>query len=178
MADDIILTATTRNTLLALQRVNALIGRTANRIVTGQRVSVIDDPTAFFEARSLTVRAGRLLTVKDAVDLAASTLQSTVAAIASIDAIIDQMKALALSAKSQNNNDAALTAAQFDILRTQVDNLVGDATFNSCFGGTTVGQSASHWGAPPHSRSRRAIGGPPVGTATSRIASVPQVVRE
>lgn len=131
MANDIAISEATRVTLLQLQRTNALIDRTAQRLSTGLAVgSAVDDPDAFFRAKALTDRAAALLELKDDINIAASTLQSTLDTIDSIDTLLDEMRALALSAKGESDSDAAQIAVQFDVLRTQLDALVNDATFS------------------------------------------------
>lgn len=128
---DIAISDATRVTLLQLQRTNALIDRTAQRLSTGLAVgSAVDDPDTFFRAKALTDRAASLLELKDDINLAASTLQSTLDTVDSIDSLLDQMRALALTAKGKSDADAAQIAVQFDVLRTQLDALVNDATFN------------------------------------------------
>ena len=58
MATDITLSAAVRSTLLSLINTTDLIERTQNRLATGLEVaSPIDDPVAFFQAKTLTDRA-------------------------------------------------------------------------------------------------------------------------
>lgn len=130
MAADIILTAGTRNTLLALGRTSNLLTITANRLATGLRVaSAVDDPAAFFDARSLQNRASNLQPIKDDIGLAVSSVTLALDTITQVDALIDKMKALALSANDTDNTLGASIAAQYDVLRSNIDNLVTDATF-------------------------------------------------
>ena len=131
MADDIILTPSARNTLVAIQRVNTLIDRTALRISSGQKATALENPGAFFDASALSSRAAGLLRIKDNVNIAASTLQAAVNAITSIDTLLDSAKSLAQQAKSESDANAALLAIQFDVIRGQIDDLVTDSSFNS-----------------------------------------------
>ena len=62
MSSDITLSAAVRSTLLSLISTTDLIERTQNRLSTGLKVaSAIDDPVAFFQAKTLTDRAFDLL---------------------------------------------------------------------------------------------------------------------
>ena len=62
---DINLSGATRTNLLALQRTTDLIARTQERLSTGLKVnSAIDDAIAYFQAKSLTDRAGDLAVLK------------------------------------------------------------------------------------------------------------------
>jgi flagellin-like hook-associated protein FlgL len=131
MADDIILTPSARNTLVAIQRVNTLINRTSLRISSGQKATALENPGAFFDASALTSRAAGFLRIKDNVNIAASTLQAAVDTIASIDSLLDSAKSLAQQAKSESDANAALLAIQFDVIRGQIDDLVTDSSFNS-----------------------------------------------
>ncbi len=56
MMADINLSLATRTTLLQMQRVRALIDATAQRLSSGIRVGAIDNATAYFNAKSLTLR--------------------------------------------------------------------------------------------------------------------------
>lgn len=129
---EVTLSDSTRTVLLSLQRTGALINRTQDRLATGLKVgSPLDDAQAFFVAKGLTDRANDLLEIKDSIDLAASTLGAAVVGIEGITELLDQMKALALTAKGVSNSEARDIAADFDVLRSQVDSLAGDASFNA-----------------------------------------------
>ncbi len=131
MADDIILTPSARNTLVAIQRVNRLIDRSALRISSGQKTTAFENPGAFFDASALSTRAAGLLKIKDNVNIAASTLQAAVDTVSSIDSLLDTAKSLAEQAKSESDGNAAQLAIQFDVIRGQIDDLVADSSFNS-----------------------------------------------
>ena len=54
---DVTLSAAVRNSLLSLQNTTDLIDRTQNRLSTGLKVaSAIDDPVAFFQAKTLSAK--------------------------------------------------------------------------------------------------------------------------
>jgi flagellin-like hook-associated protein FlgL len=131
MADSINLSSSTRTNLLALQNTTNLISRTQERLSTGLKVnSAIDDAIAFFQAQSLTSRAGDLSVLKDSIDQGISSVETAIAGIEAISDIVEQMKGLALGAKSEANSvNRSKAAVQFNDLRTQLDNLATDASY-------------------------------------------------
>jgi len=132
MVGEISLSAATRTNLLALQRTTQAIEITQKRLSTGLRVnSAIDDSVAFFSASSLTHRAADLQVLKDDIDQAVSSAETAVNALEAIDDLVDQMKGLALSAKSDSSStNRSKSAVQFNDLKAQLDNLANDATYS------------------------------------------------
>jgi flagellin-like hook-associated protein FlgL len=122
----------TRANLLSLQSTQTLIDRTQNRLATGLKVnSPLDDALAFFKARNLNARAGDLTTIKDGISGAISVITAATQGLTSIESTLQQMKALAQSAiASPESSTRASLASQFNELRSQVDNLAEDASFN------------------------------------------------
>lgn len=133
MVAGINLSAATSTNLLALQRTTEAIAVTQERLSTGLRVnSAIDDAIAFFNAQTLSTRASDLLVLKDDIDLAVSAAETAVTGLESIQDIVEQMKGLALSAKSDaSSENRSKSAVQFNDLHSQLDNLANDSTFNS-----------------------------------------------
>jgi flagellin-like hook-associated protein FlgL len=129
---DITLSSATRGNLLSLQSTTDLIGRTQERLATGLKVnSAIDDALAFFKARNLNSRAADLSSLKDVILGGISVIKAAVQGLESIEAVIKQMKALAQSAiSSPESTTRAKLASQFNELRSQVDNLAEDSSFN------------------------------------------------
>ena len=128
---DINLSTATRTNLLSLTRTTDLIARTQERLSTGLKVnSAIDDAIAFFQARSLSDRASDLTLLKSAIDLSINTVEVAAIGIESITGVIEQMKGLALAAKSDSSvANRSRAAVQFNDLRNQIDNLSNDASF-------------------------------------------------
>src|SRR5882672_11005478 len=122
----------TRANLLSLQSTQTLIDRTQNRLATGLKVnSPLDDALAFFKARNLNARAGDLSTIKDGISSAISVITAATQGLTSMESTLQQMKALAQSAiASPESSTRASLASQFNELRSQVDNLAEDASFN------------------------------------------------
>jgi len=134
MADNVTLTGATRTNLLSLQRTTDLIGKTQERLSTGKKVnSAIDDALAFFTARNLDNRASDLMTLKDGINEAINQVQTAVKSLESVEDVLKQMKAVAASAKSTDASDTASReklAEQFNDLRTQIDYMTQDSSFN------------------------------------------------
>ena len=128
---DISLTPSTRANLLVLQKNTALIDRTSQRLATGKRVNrPTDNVRAFFLAKSLTDRAGDLLTVKDTIGQGLSTVGGALDGIDSITRIVEQLKATANDAVDQTAASRAEQAARFDELRAQLDGIAADVNFD------------------------------------------------
>ena len=128
---DINLSGATRTNLLALQQTTNLISRTQERLSTGLKVNnAIDDAIAFFQARSLSDRASDLSVLKDSIDQGISSVETAVAGIEAISDIVEQMKGLALGAKSDADTvNRSKAAVQFNDLRGQLDNLANDSSY-------------------------------------------------
>ncbi len=132
MADEITLSSATRTNLLSLQNTSNLIGQTQQRLATGLKVnSALDDALAFFKARNLTSRASDLSSIKDAIGGGISVITAAVQGLSSIESVLKQMKAIAQSAISApESTTRAKLASQFNELRSQVDGIASDSSFN------------------------------------------------
>jgi len=132
MAQEITLSTATRTNLLSLQNTTSLIGRTQERLATGLKVnSAIDDALAFFKARNLNSRASDLQSIKDEITGGINIIKAAVQGLESIENLLKQMKALAQSAVSApESSTRAKLASQFNELRSQVDNIAEDSSFN------------------------------------------------
>lgn len=129
---DISLSSATRTNLLSLQKTTGLIGRTQERLATGLKVnSAIDDALAFFKARNLNSRAGELSTIKDSITDGINVIRAAIQGLEAIESTLKQLKAIAQSAiSSPESSTRAKLASQFNELRSQVDNLAEDSSFN------------------------------------------------
>jgi len=132
MAQEITLSTATRSNLLSLQNTTNLIGKTQERLATGLKVNnAIDDALAFFRARNLNSRASDLQAIKDQINGGISVITAATQGLESIESVLKQMKALAQSAISApESSTRAKLASQFNELRSQVDNLAEDSSFN------------------------------------------------
>jgi len=130
MAQEVTLSSAVRSNLLALQSTTKLISRTQGRLSTGLKVaSAIDDPVKYFQAKSLADRATDFSGKKDGIDQGVSTLTAASDGASSIEDIVNQMKGLALSFSSATATQISGLVAQFNDLRTQINNLASDASY-------------------------------------------------
>jgi len=129
---DITLGSATRTNLLSLQSTQTLIDRTQGRLATGLKVNnALDDALAFFKARNLNSRAADLSAIKDQIGGAISVLKAATQGLEAIESTLKQLKALAQSAiSSPESSTRAKLASQFNELRSQVDNIAEDSSFN------------------------------------------------
>jgi len=125
------LSAATRTNLLALQNTTDKIAVTQKRLSTGLKVnSALDNAISYFQARSLNDRATDLMNLKDSIDQGVSSVETAINGLDSIGKIVAQMKGLALASKSTANiEDRSRSAAQFNDLRNQLDNLANDSSY-------------------------------------------------
>src|ERR1700761_7337282 len=132
MSQEISLTSATRTNLLSLQNTTTLIGQTQQRLATGLKVnSALDDALAFFKARSLNDRASDLQNIKSNIDGSVSVITAATQGLTSMESVLQQMKALAQSAISApESSTRAKLASQFNELRTQVDGIAYDSSFD------------------------------------------------
>ncbi len=128
---DVTLSAAVRSSLLSLQNTTKLIEQTQNRLSSGLRVNgPVDDPVAFFQSKTLTDRARDFNEKKSGIDQGISTLTASLDAVEGIENIVQQLKGIALSAKSATTASQLTTlVTQFNDLRNQVDFLAADAQY-------------------------------------------------
>jgi flagellin-like hook-associated protein FlgL len=131
MAENVSLSAAVRANLLALQSTTDLIARTQGRLSTGLRVAAaVDDPVSFFQAKSLNDRADDFTVKKRGIDQGISTLTAATDAVTGVEALVQQLKGLILTAKSATTaTEVSDLVTQFNDLRTQINNLTADATY-------------------------------------------------
>jgi len=127
---DITLSAAVRGSLLSLQNTTSLVERTQGRLSTGLEVaSAIDDPVAFFQAKSLNDRAFDFNEKKDGIDQGISTVTAALGGLESIEAIVRQLKGVATSLKSATGTQFTDLVSQFSTLRSQIGTLATDASY-------------------------------------------------
>ena len=127
---DITLSEAVRSNLLSLQRTTGLIDRTQGRLSTGLRVaSPIDNAISFFQAKSLSDRAGDLTERKEGIDQGVSALEATLAATEAIEDLTTQIKGIIDSARSGDTSQRAQFRLQIEELVGQVQKLVDDASY-------------------------------------------------
>ena len=127
---DITLSAAVRSSLLSLQNTTDLIDRTQNRLSTGLKVaSAIDDPVAFFQAKTLDDRAVDFTEKKDGIDQGISTVSAALEGVEGIENIVRQLKGIAQSMKSATGTQFSDLITQFNNLRTQIGALADDTSY-------------------------------------------------
>jgi flagellin-like hook-associated protein FlgL len=132
MARSVTLSTATRTNLLSLQKTTSLIDRTQDRLSTGKKVnSALDDALSFFKARNLNDRASDLATIKDGISEGINVIKSAVQGLESIESTLKQMKAIASSARAESDSTSrGKLSSQYNELRSQIDNLTEDASYN------------------------------------------------
>jgi flagellin-like hook-associated protein FlgL len=130
MSSDINLSAAIRSSLITLQGAQTLINRTQNDLSTGLKVNnAIDNPVAFFQAQALTDRASDFSNKKDGIDQGISSLSSALQGVTSIENIVGQLQGLVLSAESASSTQIGGLVTQYNQLRTQINTLAKDTTY-------------------------------------------------
>jgi len=127
---DVTLSAAVRSSLLSLQSTTSLVERTQGRLSTGLKVaSAIDDPVAFFQAKSLSDRSFDFNEKKDGIDQGISTVTAALGGLESIESIVRQLKGVASSLKSATGTQFTDLVTQYSTLRSQIGALASDASY-------------------------------------------------
>jgi len=128
----IVLSASVRQNLLALQGTANLMSTTQNRLATGLKVnSALDNPNSYFTASGLNARAGDLNALLDSMGQAVQTLKAADEGIKGITKLVEAAKAKANQALATSvAADRSAYATEFDDLMTQIEELAGDSGYN------------------------------------------------
>ena len=127
---DVTLSAAVRSSLLSLQNTTNLVERTQGRLSSGLKVgSAIDDPVSFFQAKTLSDRAFDFNEKKDGIDQGVSTVTAAIDGLDAVESLVRQLKGLAQSLKSATGSQFTDLITQYNDLRSQVDLLTADATY-------------------------------------------------
>ncbi|MGL4811778.1 MAG: flagellin [Beijerinckiaceae bacterium] len=129
---NISISAGMRQALSALQTTTMLAAEQQVKLATGKKVnSALDNPASFFIAEGLNNRANDLSNLMDSIGLGVKTLEAADNGMKGITKLVDQAKGLARQALQTSDAATRSTlAAQFDDLRTQIDELAADSGFN------------------------------------------------
>jgi flagellin-like hook-associated protein FlgL len=101
MTDNISLSSSVRQNLLALQDTSNLMQTTQNRLATGKKVnSALDNPLNFFTSSSLNSRAKDLSGLIDAMSSGIQTIQAANNGLTAITSLTQQLKATVSQARS------------------------------------------------------------------------------
>ncbi|MBF0249263.1 MAG: hypothetical protein HQL35_01400 [Alphaproteobacteria bacterium] len=127
---DISLSAAVRQSLLSLQSTTDVIERTQNRLSTGLKVaSATDDPVAFFQAKTLSDRAFDFTEKKDGIDQGISTVTAAIDGLDAVESLVRQLKGIANSMKSSTGTQFTDLITQYNDLRSQIDLMTADSTY-------------------------------------------------
>ena len=129
---EIVLSASVRSNLLQLQATSDLISSTQTKLATGKRVnSALDNPNNFFTAQGLDNRANDLNNLLDSMSSGINTIQAANNGISAITKLVQSAQSLVSQAQQSSDTTVRDTLSdQFDAIRTQIDQLAGDAGFN------------------------------------------------
>src|ERR1700744_4593226 len=92
----IVLSASVRQNLLALQSTASLLATTQNDLATGNKVnSALDNPTEFFTAQSLNNRAGDIANLLDGIGNGVQILQAANTGLTSLSSLVSNAQSIA-----------------------------------------------------------------------------------
>ncbi|WP_315727812.1 flagellin [Bradyrhizobium sp. SZCCHNS2015] len=92
----IVLSASARQNLLALQNTAQLLATTQNNLATGNKVNTaLDNPTEFFTAQGLNNRASDIANLLDGIGNGVQVLQAANTGITSLQKLVDSAKSIA-----------------------------------------------------------------------------------
>lgn len=137
----VVLSQSATANLIALQNTQNLLGTTQEALATGKAVNTAsDNATAFFASQGFLNTANALSDVKGNLSSDLQAVNSTTNSLTDIQNLVNQLQGLVTSALGTTNTTLrAGFASQFNSLRTQLDLLVNDASFN----GTNLLNSSS-----------------------------------
>jgi len=129
---DIILSPGVRSNLLQLQQTSDLITSTQTKLATGKRVnSALDNPINYFTAQGLTNRANDLNSLLDTMSTGINTIQAANNGITALTKLVQSAQSLVSQAQQSSDPTVRATlAAQYDAIRTQIDQLSSDSGIN------------------------------------------------
>ena len=130
MAESVTLSAAVRESLLSLQNTSVLIQQTQGRLASNLKVSsAIDDPVAFFQAKSLSDRAFDFSERKAAIDQGISTVTAALDGVEAIEELVRQLKGVVGSMKSASATQMSDLITQFNDIRSQIDTQGIDSSY-------------------------------------------------
>ncbi len=130
MVDPVKLGAAEKASLIERSRIAAVRNQAAKRLATGLRVSEVrDGPGDFYQAKALTDRVARLRETKADIGQGIDALRTAQAGTQAVEDLSKQLKGIALATRDADATEKARLAEQFDLVRGQIDSLVGDASY-------------------------------------------------
>lgn len=153
---------------------NALLDQTQSRINTGLKVSSAkDDAASYAIAQTLRGNIAGYNAVKNSLDRAQSTLDVAIAGAEAISDLLIEMKEKAVSAKDDGLDTASRSSLNSDFvqLRSQIDSIVNNATFNgkNLLTGDTVSAITDSTGSSTITASATSLTTSSLGLASSNL---------
>jgi flagellin len=126
----IVLSASVRQNLLALQSTAALLAKTQNNLATGNKVnSALDNPTEYFTAASLNNRADDISNLLDGISNGVQVLQAANTGLTSLQRLVDNAKSIANQVlQTTTGYDTKSNATSTPLAGATSTNLLGAAT--------------------------------------------------
>ena len=127
----IVLSASVRQNLLALQSTASLLAKTQNNLATGNKVnSALDNPTEYFTAQSLNNRAGDISNLLDGISNGVQVLQAANTGLTSLQQLVDNAKSIA--------NQVLETTTGYDTKSNVTSTALTNATSTNLLGAATT----------------------------------------
>src|SRR4051812_36208843 len=124
-SNGIVLSASVRQNLLALQNTAALAATTQGRLATGKKVnSALDNPSNFFTSQSLSNRASDLNSLLDSIGQAQKTLEASDKGLTALTNLVNSAKSIAKQAR-QAAGPSAITYGQVNVAATNQTEVLG-----------------------------------------------------
>jgi flagellin-like hook-associated protein FlgL len=137
----IVLSASVRQNLLALQSTADLLSTTQNRLATGKKVNTaLDNPTNFFTAQGLNNRASDIANLLDGIGNGVQVLQAANAGITSLQSLVDTAKSIATQVLQAPAGYSPKSTATSTATNGNASNLVDGTLLKS---GETIAFAAS-----------------------------------
>jgi flagellin len=136
----IVLSASVRQNLLALQSTASLLATTQNDLATGNKVNTaLDNPTEFFTAQSLNNRATDIANLLDGIGNGVQVLQAANTGITSLQSLVASAQSIANQVlQSPTGYDTKSNVSSAVIPGATANNLLGTAYSNAQYTGAAV----------------------------------------
>ncbi|MEA2934274.1 MAG: flagellin [Variibacter sp.] len=139
---NIVLSASVRQNLLALQNTAQLMSTTQNRLATGKKVnSALDNPANFFTSQSLSNRSNDLSALLDSIGQAQKTLEAADKGLTALTKLVESAKSVATQAR-QAPQASAVTYGQISVAATNQAETLGSFTASAYAAPTANGSIA------------------------------------
>jgi flagellin len=135
----IVLSASVRQNLLALQSTASLLAKTQNDLATGNKVNTaLDNPTEFFTAQSLNNRAGDIANLLDGIGNGVQVLQAANTGLTSLQQLVASAQSIAHQVlQSPTGYTTKSNVSSATIPGSTAQNLLGSST-NATLTGSAV----------------------------------------